>query len=308
MMRGRIVAVKGARAETLHVGEDAAWALDGDRGITFAARVPQGARIAEGEWWDADTKAPLVSLEAKVAKGLGLGIGDEITVNVLGREITARVANLRRVEWRSYAINFVMVFSPAAFQGAPYSELFTIGYDVSEGRPSQAAGYANADALDAALARETAKRFPMVASVRVKDALEAVDKIAGQLALAARAAAGVAVVTALLALGSAIAAGQRARQHDAVVLKTLGATRPWLMTAYALEFGALALVACLFAVVAGAAAAFGIVEGLMKMSFVFLPGTVAATALAALAATMLLGLAGTWRVLARKPGPELRSL
>ncbi|HEY8139011.1 MAG TPA: FtsX-like permease family protein, partial [Methylocystis sp.] len=117
-----------------------------------------------------------------------------------------------------------------------------------------------------------------------------------------------AVVTALLALGSAIAAGQRARQHDAVVLKTLGATRPWLMTAYALEFGALALVACLFAVVAGAAAAFGIVEGLMKMSFVFLPGTVAATAIAALAATMLLGLAGTWRVLARKPGPELRSL
>ena len=297
MMRGRIVAVKGARAETLHVGEDAAWALDGDRGVTFASRIPQGAQIAEGEWWDADTKAPLVSLEAKVAKGLGLGIGDEITVNVLGREITARVANLRRVEWRSYAINFVMVFSPATFQGAPYSDLFTIAY-----------GAANADALDAALARETAKRFPMVASVRVKDALEAVDKIAGQLALAARAAAGVAVVTALLALGSAIAAGQRARQHDAVVLKTLGATRPWLMTAYALEFGALALVACLFAVVAGAAAAFGIVEGLMKMSFVFLPGTVAATALAALAATMLLGLAGTWRVLARKPGPELRSL
>ena len=125
--------------------------------------------------------------------------------------------------------------------------------------------------LDAALARETAKRFPMVAAVRVKDAPEAVDKIAGQLALAARAAAGVAVITALLALGSAIAAGQRARQHDAVVLKTLGATRPWLMTAYALEFGALALVACLFAIVAGAAAAFGIVQGLMKMSFVFLP-------------------------------------
>ena len=71
-MRGRIVAVKGARVETLHVGEDAAWALDGDRGVTFAARIPQGARISEGEWWDADTKAPLVSLEAKVAKGLGL--------------------------------------------------------------------------------------------------------------------------------------------------------------------------------------------------------------------------------------------
>jgi len=297
MMRGRIVAVKGARAETLHVGEDAAWALDGDRGVTFAAEPPQGARIVEGEWWNAGAKLPLVSLEAKVAKGLGLAIGDEITVNVLGREITARVANLRRVEWRSYAINFVMVFSPASFEGAPYSELFTIGYDA-----------ASADALDAKLARETARRFPMVASVRVKDALEAVDKIAGQLALAARAAASVAILTALLALGSAIAAGQRARQHDAILLKTLGATRPWLMTAYALEFALLGVVACLFAIVAGVAAAFAIVEGLMKMGFVFLPGTVAATTLAALAATMLLGLAGTWRALARKPAQELRNL
>ncbi len=297
MMRGRIVAVKGARAETLHVGEDAAWALDGDRGVTFSAEPPQGSTIVEGAWWDANAKGALVSMEAKVAKGLGLGLGDEIAVNVLGREITARIANLRRVDWRSYGINFVMVFSPDAFAGAPYSELFTIAYDA-----------ADAERIDAGLARATAKRFPMAAAIRVKDALEAVDKIAGELALAARAAAGVAIVTALLALGSAIAAGQSARQHDAVVMKTLGATRPWLIAAYVMEFTLLAAAACVFALVAGAGAAFGLVEGLMKMSFVFLPGTMLATALAALIATVLLGVAGTWRVLAKKPGAELRNL
>ena len=112
----------------------------------------------------------------------------------------------------------------------------------------------------------------------------------------------------MLALGSAIAAGERARQHDAVVLKTLGATRPWLIAAYVMEFAMLGAVACLFALLAGGAAAFGIVEGLMKMGFVFLPGTVLATALAALVVTVLLGVAGTWRVLAKKPGPELRNL
>jgi putative ABC transport system permease protein len=297
MMRGRIVAVKGARAETLHVGDDAAWALDGDRGITFSATPPQGAKIVEGAWWDADAKGPLVSMEAKVASGLGLALGDEITVNVLGREITARIANLRRVDWRSYGINFVMVFSPDSFKGAPYSEMFTIAYDAPD-----------AERIDGRIARETSKRFPMAAAIRVKDALEAVDRIAGQLALAARSAAGIAIVTALLALGSAIAAGQRARQHDAVVLKTLGATRPWLIAAYVMEFAMLGAVACLFALLAGGAAAFGIVEGLMKMGFVFLPGTVLATALAALVVTVLLGVAGTWRVLAKKPGPELGNL
>ena len=297
MMRGRIIGVKGARAETLHAGEDAAWALDGDRGITFSARPPEGAQIIEGAWWDEDTKEPQVSLESKVAKGLGLELGDAITVNVLGREITARVANFRRVDWRSYAINFVMVFSPATFAGAPYSELFTIRYDAQ-----------NAEALDQRLARETTKRYPMVAAVRVKEALEAIDKIAEELALAARAASSLAVVTALLALGSAIATGQQARLHDAVVLKTLGATRNWLVAAYALEFGLLGALACGFAVVAGSVADYGIVEGLMRMDFVFRPDALAATTLAALLVTLALGLAGTWRTLSRKPGPELRDL
>jgi len=298
MMRGRIVAVKGARAASLRVGDDAAWALRGDRGVTFSAGPPANSDIVEGEWWSADhTGAPLVSLEAGVAKGLGLSLGDEITVNVLGREITARVANLRRVQWLSYGINFVLVFTPNAFKDAPYSELFTIAYDGPD-----------ADARDAKITREAAKRFPMIAAIRVKDALEAADKIASQLALAARAASGVAIATAMLALASAVAATQTARLHDAVVLKVLGATRPWLASAYAMEFAMLGVVASLFATIAGSGAAYAIVEGFMKLDFVFQPGAVAGTTLGALAITIALGLLGTWRALAEKPGPRLREL
>ena len=123
--------------------------------------------------------------------------------------------------------------------------------------------------MDARLARETAKRFPMVVSVRVKEALAAIDKIAGQLTFAARAAAGLAIVTAILALASAVASGQRARLHDAVVLKTLGATRGWLAVAYGLEFGLVGLVASLIALAAGAAAAYAMVTLLMKIDFSF---------------------------------------
>jgi putative ABC transport system permease protein len=219
---------------------------------------------------------------------------------VLGREVTAQVANLRRVDWRSYAINFIMVFSPNVFAGAPYTELFTVAY----GAPSVAAR----DAKDARLAREAAKRFPSIVSVRVKDALAAIDKIAGQLALAARAAAGLAIVTAVLALASALASGQRARLHDAVVLKTLGATRPWLAAAYALEFGLVGLAASLIALATGAGAAYAMTTIVMKIDFAFPPGIVAATTLATLIVTIALGLAGTWRVLSRRPGPELREL
>jgi putative ABC transport system permease protein len=301
MMRGRIVAVKGARVETLSVGDEAKWALEGDRGVTFSDAPPAGSELVAGAWWGPDQQgAPLVSLEARVAQGLGVGLGDDISVNVLGREISARVTSLRKVDWRSYGINFVMVFSANAFAGAPYTELFTIRYDAPDASAR--------DAKDARLARETAKRFPMIVAIRVKDALEAIDKIAGQLALAARSAAGLAMLTAILALASALASGQRARLHDAVVLKTLGATRPWLASVYGLEFGLLGLIASLIAILAGGAAAYAMTTLLMKIDFVFLPGSVAATALATLAITIILGLAGTWRVLARKPGAELREL
>jgi putative ABC transport system permease protein len=301
MMRGRMVEVKGEPVSKLSVADDAKWALEGDRGVTFSAGVPANSEVVAGEWWPADYKGPpLVSLEQRVAEGIGVTLGDEIRVNVLGRETTAKVASLRKVDWRSYGINFVMVFTPNTFAGAPYMELFTVAY----GAPDAA----TRDAMDARLARAAAKRFPMIVSVRVKEALAAVDKIAGQLALAARSAAGLAIVTAVLALASAVASGQRARLHDAVVLKTLGATRGWLAMAYGLEFGIVGLVASVIALAAGAGAAFAMVIFVMKIDFVFPAGAVAATTLAALAITIGLGLAGTWRVLSRRPGPELREL
>lgn len=299
MMRGRIVAVKGVPVDKIAVADDARWALDGDRGVTFSATLPANSQLAAGAWWPEDyAGAPRVSLERKVAEGIGVSPGDEITVNVMGREIVATVANLRKLDWRSYGINFIMVFSPNVFRAAPYTELFTIAYGAPQGR----------DALDQRLARETAKRFPQVVSIRVREAIAAIDKIAGQLALAARAAAAIAIVTAILALASALASGQRTRLHDAVVLKTLGATRGWLVAAYGVEFALVGVVATVIAVAAGAGAAYVVSTYLMKIDFVFPAATVAGISLVTLLVTVALGLAGTWRVLARRPGPELREL
>ncbi|MBY6241121.1 ABC transporter permease [Methylosinus sp. Sm6] len=297
MMRGRIVAVKGVRAETLKPPDDIAWALEGDRGVTFSADLPGGSTLAAGRWWRADedlAEAPLVSLETRIAEGLGLSIGDEIAVNVLGRELTARVANLRRVDWRSFGINFVMVFSPAAFADAPYSQMYTVAFDARD------------DSRDARLTREVAKRFPMIAALRVKDALDAAGDLADRLTTAARAAAAIAILTASLALGSAVAASQQTRLRDAAVLGALGATRGFLTSAYAIEFALLGAAAGAVAVAAGTGAAAFILVKLMRMDFAFHPWAVAATTLGALAFAIALGLAGSWRILGRRPGAALR--
>lgn len=298
MMRGRLVALRGMPVGQIRAGDDVAWVLDGDRGITYAAAVPEGSRIVAGEWWPADYRGqPLVSFARDVAEGLGLQVGDTVTVNVLGRNVTARVANLREVEWRSLGINFVMVFSPNTFAGAPHTHLATVTF------PNGAD-----PARDLALVREAAQAFPAVTSLRVKDALDAVNDLVAQLVLAIRGASSIALVASLLVLAGALAAGHRARLYDAVVLKTLGATRARLLAAYALEYGALGIATAVFGLLAGTLAAFLIVTRLMSMSFTpDLPGAAAAAGLAVLASVGL-GLLGTWRILSQKPAPYLRSL
>jgi putative ABC transport system permease protein len=298
MMRGRMVALKGVPVTEIKAAEDVAWVLDGDRGITYARAVPEGSEIVEGQWWEADYRGkPLVSFDQRIAEGLGLKVGDEVTVNVLGRNITASIASLRRIEWRTLGINFVMVFSPNSFAGAPHTHLATLAWPGGP-RPDR----------EAVLLREAAKAFPAVTSIRVKDALEAVNDVVAQLVTAIRGASSVALIASLLVLAGALAAGHRARLYDAVVLKTLGATRAKLLTAYALEYGALGLATALFGLVAGALASYLIVTRVMLMPFALeLSGAVLAAALAVVISVGL-GLVGTWRILSQKPAPYLRNL
>ena len=298
MMRGRISRVNGVDAAKVKPGEKAAWVLQGDRGITFAADVPAGSTLVRGAWWAGDYAGkPLVSLEEEIAKGLGLKLGDTVTVNVFGRDVTATLANTRKVDWRKFGINFVLVFSPHTFAGAPYADLASLTFP--KGAPA---------ARDLTLLREVADAYPAVTTIRVKDALDAVSGVVAQLAAAIRGAAGVALAASVLVLAGALAAGQEARLYDAVVLKTLGATRGRLLAAFLLEYGILGLATAVFGVLAGGLAAYGVVAKVMTLDFVWLWPQALAAAGGALGFTVLLGLAGTWRILGKKPAPYLRSL
>ena len=298
MLRGRIVSANGIPADKLKPSEGAAWVLQSDRGITYSAVLPKGSRLVEGKWWGSDYDGPpLISFEKRIADGLGLKLGDPVTVNVLGRDITARIANMRIVDWESLAINFVLVYSPHAFDGAPATHLATLTYP-DGGTPAE----------EGRILRAVADNFPMITAVRVKEALQAVGAIVENLVLAIRVASGVTLVAAALVLGGALAAGHRARVYDAVILKTLGATRARLIGAYALEYALLGGATAVFGVLAGTLAAWLIVIELMHLRFVLLPAPALVAAIAAVLVTLALGLAGTFAALGQKPAPVLRNL
>lgn len=297
MLRGRITAVNDVPADMVKAKAGATWVLEGDRGITFAEVPPKGSRVVAGEWWSKDYAGkPLVSFDQELADGIGLHLGDAVTVNVLGRSVTATVANLRKIDWQTMGINFVMVFSPNTFAGAPYMELATAAFPTDD------------PARDAALGRDVALRYPAITTVRVRDVLDAINGFVGKLGLATRAASAVTILSSVLVLSGALAAGRRARVYDAVMLKVLGATRRRLLAAFILEYGMLGLGTALFGVLAGTAAAYGVVTAVMGLEFHFDWPPAVEAAVAALIVTVGLGLAGTWRILGQKPAGYLRSL
>jgi putative ABC transport system permease protein len=297
MLRGRILSFNGQDVTQMNVPPGGRWVLRGDRGITYEEKLPENAKITAGEWWPENyTGEPLVSFSAEEAGELGLKIGDTVTVNVLGRNITARISNFREIQWESLSINFVMVFSPNTFRGAPHAWLATL---------TDASASA---AKEGEILRAVTNAYPTITSVRVKDALDIAEKLVGQLATAIRAAAAVALIASVLVLAGALASGNRARTHDAVILKTLGGTRSMLMRAFSYEYMILGFATAVFALFAGALSAWFVVSRIMKLPATFLPDVAVITLVVALVLTVGIGLAGTWRILGQKAAPVLREL
>ncbi len=292
MLRGRITRLNGAPVEEARVAPDAQWALRGERGLTYAAALPSGARIVDGAWWPADYRGPpLISFDAALARGMGLGVGDTLTVNLLGRDITGRIANLRQIEWTGLGINFAIVFAPGALEAAPRTHL--------------AALYAAPEEAERVV-RQVTERFPNVSAIPVREALAAVAGVVATIGGAIRIVALVTLAAGMLVLGGAVAAGHRQRMYDSVLLKVLGATRGRLAAAFLIEHMLLGVVTALAAAGVGTLAAWGLVTGPMKTEWAFLPGPLLATAGSAVLLTLAIGFAGTWRALGAKPARYLR--
>jgi putative ABC transport system permease protein len=297
MLRGRLVKLGDRLAETVKAPPEVQWALNGDRGLTYSQGVPEGSTVVAGQWWPADYAGePLVSFEAEIAKGLGLKIGDHVTVNVLGRNVTAKIANLREVKWESLALNFVLVFSPNTLVGAPHNLLVTV--TLPKDTPL---------ATEAKLAQQIGRAFPASTAIRVKDAIDAFNVIFNRVMIAVRAAGSVTLLAGALVLAGALATAQRRRIQQAVILKTLGATSRRILLSHLAEYMVLALLTSFISLLIGSLAAWITVARVMDVDFTF---SIRAAAEATLAATVLVALFGgfgTWRVLAARPVPYLRT-
>ncbi len=291
-LRGRITAIKNIPVAQATIAPDVSWAVRGDRYLSYQSNMPPDTVVTAGKWWPEDYQGePLISLTADLARGFNVTINDSLTVNILGRSITAKIANIREVDWSNLRLNFALIFAPGILEHAPQTYI--------------AAAQLQPD-IETQIYREVTDRFTNVSALSVREILANVATTLQRISWVFKGVAAVALISGLLVLTGAVSADQHRRIRDAVILKVCGATRKDVVLAFAAEFTILGFWAGIVSLIAGSVAALAILKGPLEASYRVAPTVIGVTLAIAVITTLLLGLAGTWKALGQKPARFLR--
>ena len=292
---GRITRIKGLDPLDALVNEDGRWIVDdgGERSFSYTAEPLKDVKMIAGDWWPPDYAGePLLSIHEEVADNFDVGIGDEISINILGREITGKVRNIRDLEWRSMRLNFAITLSPEPLRSIPHSSVATAHVD---------------EESEFILQDRIASAMPSVTVIRVKEALNRVAELAGRAQNAARSISAVTIAAGILVLAGIVISENRRRAYESVLLKTIGATRRYILATFSLEYLLQGTVSALAATFLGSLTSWAVVSGLMGWDWSFLPLSAVNTAILGLAISLILGMLGIWQALRHRPLYYLRN-
>lgn len=290
MLRGIITQINGQPARDV-AGDH--WVLEGDRGVTYSDAPPINARITAGQWWARDYAGkPQVSFAAEEAEEMGLTLGDQLTVNILGRDITAELTSLREVDFSTAGMGFIMSMNPSALAGAPHSFIATV--------------YAEEQA-EVPILRDLAGQYPNITAIRVRDAIERVSGLLAGIAAATSYGAGVSLLTGFLVLIGAAAAGEPARRYEAAILKTIGADRRQILLSFALRAILLGAAAGCVALLVGILGGWAVATYIFETRFSVIWPAAIGIVLAGVIVTLGAGLIFALRPLAARPAGILRA-
>ncbi|KPA21495.1 FtsX-like permease family protein [Shimia sp. SK013] len=290
MLRGIITRINGQPAREV-AGDH--WVIEGDRGVTYSAGVPENTKITDGTWWPSDYMGePQISFAAEEAAEMGVALGDTMTVNVLGRDITATVTSFREVDFSTAGMGFIIAMNPSALAGAPHSFIATV--------------YSSAQS-EAAILRELSSAFPNITAIHIREAVGRVSDLVAQLANATTYGAAAILLTGLLVIIGAAAAGQQGRTYEAAVLKTLGATRSQILRSFALRAALLGFAAGIVALAVGVTGGWAVMTFVMESEFEVIWPNALVVVGTGLLANLIAGLVFSLPSLAARPARILRA-
>ncbi len=293
MLRGRVTALDGVPTSQFSPDNESAWILRGDRALTWQSLPPGETKIITGSWWSPDYSGPpLLSITHEMAEDFGLAVGDSVSLNILGREITGEIANTREVAWESFRINFVFIMSPGLLEGAPHSWIATTKSDTDD----------TASKIENAVTSS----FKNISALSVRQAVSTVEKVLDLLGNAIQLTAAVTLLSGLAVLAGSVATSEAQRISDSIILKVLGARRTDIILSWLFEYALLGILTALVASVIGTSVSWALIVLFIESNFIFNLPLILSTAFIGAGFTTLLGLIGAMRSLSFRPAPFLR--
>jgi putative ABC transport system permease protein len=297
IVRGRLAAVNGVRVTRdlvrRRVGEnhEGAFYYTREYALTWSAVPPPGNVLTRGRWWGLEPGPARISVEEAMAKQLGVDIGGRLTFDVQGVPIDAEVTSLRKVDWQSLTMNFFVIFSPGALDGAPTTYVATARVPA---------------AREPALQDEVVAALPNVTALPVRDLLERVSGILGRIALAVRVIASFSLGAGLVVMIATLTASRYQRLYESVILRTLGASRGAVARIFAVEYACAGVVAGVGGSVLAAVLAWGVATWVLEIPWTLEPATLVVAVSLATAVALAVGFLATFRILGHKPLSVLR--
>ena len=261
-----------------------------DANLSWAGELQPDNRIVAGRFWDDPPEGPEVSVEQDFGQELGLALGDEVSFDIAGEEISATVTSFRTVEWDSFSPNFFMVFSPGVLDEYPATYITSLHVD-DERREA---------VLD------LMRNFPSVTAIDLDAVLGQVRDVMDKAALAVQAVFVFTLLAGLTVLWAAVQATRDERRYESAMLRTFGATRNRVLGGVATEFLAIGLLAGVLAASGATLAGFLIAENLFDLAYRFSPVLWLAGPLLGMVFVGLSGMTATWRVITHAPVSVLR--
>jgi putative ABC transport system permease protein len=290
---GRVISLKGKELQPEDVSDRAQWIVRGEAPMTYLGPQPPEVNIRAGKWWPADYKGPLlVSVEETAARGLGLKVGDTLGFRIFGRDLDAKVASIRRVDWGGFGANMAFILSPGTLEAA---------------KPFHTAILQVPPAKEDGIIKAVADRFPGVLTFPLRRTLQTAADLLDQISLVVIVLASVVTLAGILVLFGAFAAAARKRRRESALLKTFGASRPAILALYAFEFALAGLAAAALGVGMGVLAAHPIVINIIEAKWRFALAPIFTVASIAVVSAALGGVAVGWATLSHRPARVLRS-
>ncbi|MBO0860677.1 MAG: ABC transporter permease [Chloracidobacterium sp.] len=265
--------------------------------VTYRDHIDDYEKVLAGEFWNSPLPPgvePEVSIEEMLNKELGLNVGDTMTFNLQGRPITARVANIRRVDWRNARTGFLVVFRPGPLDHAPTKYISAIKGPADTGARAR-------------LQRDLIDKYPNVSVVDVRDVIELARGIVRNISLAVSFVGAFVFLSGLLILVGSIAMTKFHRLYESAILKTLGAKRKLIIAILLVEYGVLGLLAGALGSSAAIALTWAVSEHVFKIEWRLIPSVNLLGVVVAAVLVMTVGVLSSWDVMVKKPLGILRA-